>query len=182
MTVLRDMDSSQYLKHIQDISSLPDFQGRYTFTDFSGIENRDLGELGIYANDEKLYFAACYNFRKTLTKLHLVHDCNHSHTLDGQTNASLFFLSYFKHLTRLTFHNTYDNDLTTFDIQRICSNLVHLKFNSSVPFPDHRINTVLQNIDEQIKIYNKDMDTVLDYNTKLKELTSSTSLPIYQLN
>jgi hypothetical protein len=101
------------------------------------------------------------------------------HTLDGQqAKTSLFFLPHFKHLTRLSFHNVYGNDLRTFDIQQIRPNLVKFKFTTSIPIPDHRVNIVLQDIHQQMKIYNKNMDEVLYYNTILKELELELEFPV----
>jgi hypothetical protein len=64
-------------------------------------------------------------------------------------------------LTQLSFYNIDDIDLTTFDIQQVCPNLVNFKFISSVPIPNHRIETVLEEINPQMKTPHNDMDTVL---------------------
>lgn len=118
MNCLAGLDNSQYLQHIKEISR---------------------SESGFTFNDKgKDYLEACYNFRSTITRLFVV--IEEAIDDDDVTHDNIYnALPDFKQLKNLKFYNDTDENLTTFDIQRLYPSLTSLEFLSGFKIPDDRV-------------------------------------------
>lgn len=113
---LHDMDNTQQLQHIKEISN-------------DGVHH------GFTSN--YVHFQACYNFHATL--IHLSVRLEN----DGRSGGILQSLPEFKQLVNLQILNLSDRQSTTFDIQQLCPKLTSLDFTTSFGIPDDRVDEEL---------------------------------------
>lgn len=111
MNILRDADNAT-LPHIKEI----------------------LPGTGSYSLSQN-FFQTFYNFRQTLTHLHIEY-ADHDFIMEGQTGSMLSFLPNFQCLTHVWIDNNHDNQLSFIDVLNACPQLVKLNFRSIYDIPD----------------------------------------------
>ncbi|KAI7895051.1 uncharacterized protein EV154DRAFT_496804 [Mucor mucedo] len=91
-------------------------------------------------NSTSTYHAVCYKYRTTITNLEVEHNTS------ILTNSKLpTLLSHFNSLTLLKFNNSYDPQLTIFDILDTCPHTITLNYTTEFAIPDSTINRIKLN-------------------------------------
>lgn len=113
-----DSESTSCLNHIRSIP--------YKDSSFEKFHTSDIYDVN---------FLICYKYRATITNL-VVHYKHPMIDVDSQHDRTLTFVSHFTNLVDLTLENTFDHQLTLFDIQKACPHLISLGYNSNCRIPD----------------------------------------------
>ncbi|KAG2213989.1 hypothetical protein INT47_001259 [Mucor saturninus] len=89
-----------------------------------------------------IYFALCYKYRATITTLEV--EYNSKSFKSGPINGNMLTMLYhFNSLTHLTFNNSCDDQLTTFDIMDAFPHLVSLDYKSKYMIPEVIVENIL---------------------------------------
>ncbi|KAG2193761.1 hypothetical protein INT47_005042 [Mucor saturninus] len=91
---------------------------------------------------DDMHFAVCYKYRATITTLEVNFNSEsfNSVPIHGDVVTMLY---HFNSLTHLTFNNSFDDQLTTFDIMEACPYLVSLNYQSGHCFPEPIVKNIL---------------------------------------
>ncbi|KAG2193759.1 hypothetical protein INT47_005040 [Mucor saturninus] len=100
------------------------------------------GSMGDAHDCNDFYFSVCYKYRATITTLEVEYN---SESFDpGPINGDVVTMLYhFNSLTHLTFNNSCDDQLTTFDIMDACPYLVSLNYKSRHCIPEPIVKNIL---------------------------------------
>ncbi|KAI7895002.1 uncharacterized protein EV154DRAFT_599526 [Mucor mucedo] len=168
-------NSDKYLQYILDSDDFDKILPRIMKITPVGRESLS----GPSIEPSETYYAVCYKFRKTITKLNVGYETR-EFKMGSIKGRMLTLLNEFTSLTHLVFNNECDEQLTTFDIMDACPHLVSLSYYSEYNIPDSVVEKILDDdlspkrLNNSIKELKLSVPTIPEhYVTYLKQYLAS---------